>query len=816
MALYALPRTALAESDDDGTNGSNIVANAVITVTDLDGGTVVMYDDADGTGGATSKLTNSKGQKDIYLPSGEYIVSINSLNPQRVTVGNPKEITTTGLINSNRKWQTGDTIETTGFTTAGDGGAARWRKTGVTGLSASTVDAVNGCIVDALGHQWKISPTNNTINLYNFGAAGDGVTDDWSVYRGLLVYCSTNGISLHIPDGDFYIDASLGGMTLGGSLRMTGNGYKSRLIRREAAGVVSAGLIGYSSSTRIDYLDISGVHFSGQYDSLEEETTTTYMYIKNVDNVTITNSHFRNISTLATAFEGCGIVKINGNVMHNVARDGFRAISCRSVSICNNYISRTFDDGIAIHTLESSLISGIVDTQINVENNQLVECQGIAILGGQCVNVSGNTLTRCDTRGIAVVLDSIEGKNTVVSVVIDGNTITDMMPRLYTIDSGTTYNLRPLLDDSYVTAISVSSINEPTAVRDSEIGSNGYPLIPYGLYSLPDLVGEANIAVTDGVIISNNVIKRTIPYGALWSTLGYGDFWNRYGESFDPTTSSAGWNTLGISLGGHINNVKVIGNTLSGLVEGVGFKEGIESQGSCFIRNCEITNNSFFDIQKGALSNYSDRDSVSYNFGSLLVTGNTFDLDPYYLGSEDYDQTVASTTKNRRDDGSWYVAGVTALNFNCRSLFVSYGTVDGALTFKENVIRNTSVIAASNASAGSLVRPSPLIFEDNELWIGTGSADSTFGDSNRGVGSLDIYLFCNNHVYYDSDVGSVNYGDVQDTVYIDGAHPTSGYYAKGHEVIRSNPSSGSAVKWVRAVTGTAHVLNTDWLSVSCD
>lgn len=157
MALYALPRTALAESDADGTNGSNIVANAVITVTDLDGGTVVMYDDADGTGGATSKLTNSKGQKDVYLPSGEYIISINGVNPQRVTVGDHKELTVTGLANSGRKWQVGEIINTIGYSTPGDYGSTCWVKTAETGVASQLPTARgDGTLTDSSGSVWRV------------------------------------------------------------------------------------------------------------------------------------------------------------------------------------------------------------------------------------------------------------------------------------------------------------------------------------------------------------------------------------------------------------------------------------------------------------------------------------------------------------------------------------------------------------------------------------------------------------------------------------------------------------------------------------
>lgn len=84
---YPIPITALAQSDADGTNGSNIVAGAVITVQDLDGNTVIMYDDDAGSGAATSKTTSATGQKDIYVTPGEYNVYVNGTNPKRYSAG---------------------------------------------------------------------------------------------------------------------------------------------------------------------------------------------------------------------------------------------------------------------------------------------------------------------------------------------------------------------------------------------------------------------------------------------------------------------------------------------------------------------------------------------------------------------------------------------------------------------------------------------------------------------------------------------------------------------------------------------------------
>ncbi len=66
--------------------------------------------------------------------------------------------TTTDLINGKPIYDLDRIIETSGFTTAGDGGAGKWKQNGVTGQTPSQTPAQLGdaLINDASGNQWEI------------------------------------------------------------------------------------------------------------------------------------------------------------------------------------------------------------------------------------------------------------------------------------------------------------------------------------------------------------------------------------------------------------------------------------------------------------------------------------------------------------------------------------------------------------------------------------------------------------------------------------------------------------------------------------
>lgn len=91
-----------------------------------------------------------------------------------------QKLTTQELINLSAGFVAGDAIITTGFASAGDGGAGSWVATATTGLTPSQtpVDYGRASLVDATGRQWDLVRQGNQIALWKLGAkAGEDITN---------------------------------------------------------------------------------------------------------------------------------------------------------------------------------------------------------------------------------------------------------------------------------------------------------------------------------------------------------------------------------------------------------------------------------------------------------------------------------------------------------------------------------------------------------------------------------------------------------------------------------------------------------------
>lgn len=84
MALVPHKVTALAESDAQGTNGKNIVENAVVSLYKTNGVAAILYDDENGTNGSTVKTTDTKGQVVVFVEPGNYDEEVNGSTRRRI------------------------------------------------------------------------------------------------------------------------------------------------------------------------------------------------------------------------------------------------------------------------------------------------------------------------------------------------------------------------------------------------------------------------------------------------------------------------------------------------------------------------------------------------------------------------------------------------------------------------------------------------------------------------------------------------------------------------------------------------------------
>jgi len=118
MALVPHKITALAESDEQGTDGKNIVAGAIVVLYDTSGEAAVLYDDENGANGSTVKQTDANGVVVVYVEEGEYDEQVNNGIKRRVLIGsksnNIVSYGTTAEIESLRPQRTGSRVEVRG------------------------------------------------------------------------------------------------------------------------------------------------------------------------------------------------------------------------------------------------------------------------------------------------------------------------------------------------------------------------------------------------------------------------------------------------------------------------------------------------------------------------------------------------------------------------------------------------------------------------------------------------------------------------------------------------------------------------------
>jgi plastocyanin len=107
--------------------------------------------------------------------------------------------TTTELINSSTVYDTEKVLETSGFTTAGDGGSGKWKQNGVTGQTPSQtpVQLVDGLLNDANGNQWALVFSDD-VAAKKLGVVGDSLTDDILALRSATAYAESTKKPLNI------------------------------------------------------------------------------------------------------------------------------------------------------------------------------------------------------------------------------------------------------------------------------------------------------------------------------------------------------------------------------------------------------------------------------------------------------------------------------------------------------------------------------------------------------------------------------------------------------------------------------------------
>jgi hypothetical protein len=630
-------------------------------------------------------------------------------------------------------------------------------------------------------------------NIKDFGATGDGTTDDGpAIQAALNASNAAGGGVVYIPPGRYRRADTIGSQwTIYSNTSLVGDGDQSVIFFDDRPTTIRSG----------NDLIIANTPVGTQKENIEfknfkvEGTLLTYLNDTNgklgfggdnidgfrMESVTIVGMRY-----FATAFNRLRNAVFTGNTLQYISRDGIRFTHSWNVTCSNNTFKSVCDDAIAAHSYNNLLPvpSGLVIT-----NNVLEASQGIKVLGAKQVVISGNKISRALRSAIHINTPATgnptnEGDTNQFDINITNNVISD------TFESG----------DNYVIYVNFGAGASTGRYKAALAQQPGVSTPPYPYNYLNDIYNGNQVRVgMFGINISGNIITRTLPDVAQYSDLGYTDPYNPLGQKFDrvtpgffsnPAITEASFTTHGIIVTSPINGLNITNNIIQGTNYTGILLDNTKNTNILDFANCNISGNTIIDVKGIGL--YITGSGSGFGASQISIINNTFDIDPYFRNANhNANNTWATTTS---------AYGITASGLS--GLFVS-----------GNVFKNCSTTGLEGPT---------VIYPAGRNFIYADFTSGGVNDTGINKGVRFIPAFKNNIVVpINGDPTSATYGQTLNTIVTTSfTIPSSGYYITGTFVDNANPavlglagSQYTLAGWWRATTGNAHVLNTDWLEV---
>jgi len=224
------------------------------------------------------------------------------------------------------------------------------------------------------------------LNVLDFGATGDGVTDDSVAFQAALDDAATSGKSVFVPSATGYV---ISGVTIDSNTIIEGEGYDSRLIFKSGTGATARMLsVNGLTGDQKENITVRNLRLEGTVvaDGFSEFRHLFYMF--GVKNVTIENCWFIGFQgdgiglVWTTLTEGNENVTIQNNVFDGVNQDNRNAISvigCDKLLIDNNLFKNT----------TKSTMPGALDIEPNT-GDTYVKINAVTISNNRFDNIGGN------------------------------------------------------------------------------------------------------------------------------------------------------------------------------------------------------------------------------------------------------------------------------------------------------------------------------------------------------------------------------------------------------------------------------------------
>jgi hypothetical protein len=621
------------------------------------------------------------------------------------------------------------------------------------------------------------------VSVKDFGAVGNGVTDDTAAIQLAFTYARTCiNPAVYFPTGTYLTASTTTLYRLSSGMEVYGDGMDATIIKWNATYPGSTiALFAGAASGSINSATIRDLAIRGNHDTSGYVSEGCYpILVLACDDLKIHRVKVTYSQVMGIVSRGCFAVDVDSCVVQYCARDGINTANCNYVKITNNRIEFCDDDSIAGHTQTYD----VADRGYVVTGNIIRFCQGMKFLGARTVTIVGNTIEFCMGQGISINTDALtspqtEGAAAEQGVVIVGNTIKNCFDRAY-VDARNS-------GAPYIT-IGGDSARQGSlaAIPGRNDVSTGTIVDPYPYYwTAKDSSATDPIADSCNVLISNNVLVRDMYPTAHISDYGCGEFYLRTGPS-DPAVVEAAYLEQAILVADRIYNVKISNNVISGLASALNLAFSAQFFSSVF------ENNIVSDMSSNGIT-VNGGNTLNQ---SLIVRNNVFNLDPFLKSA------------NRGANGTFISTGggPTGLLIQGSSGYSIAGN-----TFKNcSRITDYSLDTIGVLGANKIHLMAPNYLECQPVTTG-------FSTSNKGIGNVptgtSFILKC-----LDSDPTSATYETTLNNCPISAnGVPTTGTYISGHVVLNNAPSvlgtAGSryiVYGWTKLTTGSTNVLNTDW------
>lgn len=616
---------------------------------------------------------------------------------------------------------------------------------------------------------------SDIVSVKDFGALGDGVTDDSAaIQRGIEAIAAIGAGTLYFPEGQYYVPNNTTALRIKSSIRIAGAGMQASVIRyNDSAGASRRDCFRVFNDTGAFDITFEDIAIQSDWGAGDYAQRSHLMELHTTSTVNVHRCRFSDSRFFNVVVSGASRVHITGSEFYRSVADGIHCSGCTNVTIDGNFFQFINDDAIAVHTSDAT--PNPVQAGIVISNNRIIDSQGIATLGGKHVAITGNSITRAQTRAISVgAPGSVEGNTAVLSVTITGNVID-------TVIDGSIFSGASGSSVWYIVVTSAVPTTNGSGYVGQRDGAGGI-VSPFPYFytndtdALPPVAGNWNINIT------GNTCTRSLGPVAQYSDYGFGPRIGRSGPANPAVTAANLGSTFPqVHIRNHAQNLNVSGNMLWGGGYGVHL-DGTASSAYLSWRNVTVNGNQIANFVTSGI--YCEGEGVA------TLKNNILDGDPLHVHAQRLPN--GKWTSNTDALSGIWVAGmnITSVGNEFRNLGTIYrGSTPNESAWAANIVYCDPVVAvgwdANNIGIGNVLRPllidSRVVIEDGD------PASVTYGQ---------IISVCQN--------GST-------TIPATGKYPTGWYVRNTSPVVAGAASSQYIIQgWMRMTTGTAHVLNTDW------